>query len=54
MSSPSPARVVTTSFRVRYAETDAMGIVHHAAYMVWFEAGRGANLCFKLATAMLN
>lgn len=38
--------VVTTSFRVRYAETDAMGIVHHAAYMVWFEAGR-SELMFQ-------
>lgn len=25
---------------VRFAETDAMGIVHHSAYIVWFEAGR--------------
>ncbi|MCB0044182.1 MAG: acyl-CoA thioesterase [Caldilineaceae bacterium] len=27
---------------VRFAETDAMGVVHHAAYVVWFEAGRVA------------
>ncbi|AZR72055.1 hypothetical protein BBF96_00790 [Anoxybacter fermentans] len=27
-------------FRVRYAETDAMGIVHHANYYIWFEMGR--------------
>ena len=26
--------------RVRYAETDAMGLVHHCGYIVWFEAGR--------------
>jgi acyl-CoA thioester hydrolase len=26
--------------RVRYAETDAMGIVHHAVYPVWMELGR--------------
>ncbi len=25
---------------VRFAETDAMGIVHHSNYVVWFEAGR--------------
>ncbi|CAM2857309.1 thioesterase family protein [Paenibacillus sediminis] len=25
---------------VRYAETDAMGIVHHANYLVWFELAR--------------
>jgi acyl-CoA thioester hydrolase len=30
----------TTSLRVRYAETDAMGIVHHAVYPVWMELGR--------------
>jgi acyl-CoA thioester hydrolase len=30
--------------RVRYAETDRMGIVHHANYLVWFEAGR-SELC---------
>jgi acyl-CoA thioester hydrolase len=29
-----------TTFRVRYAETDRMGIVHHAAYLVWLEEGR--------------
>ena len=38
MNTPS---VVETALRVRYAETDAMGIVHHANYLVWFEAGRG-------------
>jgi acyl-CoA thioester hydrolase len=26
--------------RVRYAETDAQGVVHHANYPVWFEMGR--------------
>ena len=26
--------------RVRYAETDAMGVVHHAAYVPWLEVGR--------------
>jgi acyl-CoA thioester hydrolase len=25
---------------VRYAETDAQGIVHHSNYLVWFEEGR--------------
>jgi acyl-CoA thioester hydrolase len=30
----------TTSIRVRYAETDAMGIVHHAVYPIWMELGR--------------
>jgi acyl-CoA thioester hydrolase len=27
-------------FRVRYAETDQMGVVYHANYMVWCEVGR--------------
>ena len=27
-------------FRVRYCETDQMGIVHHPNYFVWFENGR--------------
>lgn len=27
---------------VRYAETDRMGIVHHAVYPVWYEEGRSA------------
>lgn len=31
---------VQTSIRVRYAETDMMGVVHHATYPVWFEVGR--------------
>jgi acyl-CoA thioester hydrolase len=25
---------------VRYAETDQMGVAHHAAYLVWFEVAR--------------
>ncbi len=31
---------VSQLFRVRYAETDAMGIVHHSSYIVWLEMGR--------------
>ena len=31
---------VTLKIRVRYFETDQMGIVHHANYAVWFEAAR--------------
>ncbi len=27
-------------FRVRYAETDAMGVAHHSNYIIWFEMGR--------------
>ncbi|GGO32371.1 acyl-CoA thioesterase [Deinococcus humi] len=31
---------IQTTIRVRYAETDMMGVVHHATYPVWFEVGR--------------
>ena len=34
------ATTSSTTIRVRYAETDAMGIVHHAVYPVWMELGR--------------
>jgi acyl-CoA thioester hydrolase len=37
---PTDRRVVTHTFRVRYAETDAMGIAHHSSYVIWMEAGR--------------
>jgi acyl-CoA thioester hydrolase len=33
-------RAVETDLRVRYSETDQMGIVYHAHYLVWFEIGR--------------
>lgn len=29
-----------TELRVRYSETDKMGVVYHANYLVWFEIGR--------------
>jgi acyl-CoA thioester hydrolase len=29
-----------TEVRVRYAETDQMGIAHHSNYLIWFETGR--------------
>ena len=31
---------VESRTRVRYKETDQMGIAHHANYIVWFEIGR--------------
>jgi len=37
----SSGRVIETRLRVRYAETDAMNIVYHTNYIVWFEVGRG-------------
>ena len=33
-------RVSRTTTRVRYPETDRMGVAHHAHYLVWFELGR--------------
>jgi acyl-CoA thioester hydrolase len=30
----------TTEVRVRFAETDAQGVAHNAAYLVWFEVAR--------------
>ena len=35
-----PPRVSTVEFRVRYAETDQMGVVYHANYLIWCEIGR--------------
>jgi acyl-CoA thioester hydrolase len=35
-----PTKAVDYTFRVRYAETDQMGVVHNAVYLVWFEMGR--------------
>jgi acyl-CoA thioester hydrolase len=31
---------VDSEIRVRYAETDRMGVAYHANYLVWFEVGR--------------
>jgi len=36
-----------TEIRVRYAETDQMGVVYHSNYFVWFEIGR-VELCRQL------
>jgi acyl-CoA thioester hydrolase len=38
--SPLSPPTIETTLRVRYAETDAMGVVHHASYIVWLEQGR--------------
>jgi acyl-CoA thioester hydrolase len=41
-----PEGTQTRSFTltVRYAETDAQGVVHHANYLTWFEEGRSEFL----------
>ncbi|MFN8005889.1 MAG: thioesterase family protein [Terriglobia bacterium] len=46
LDSPSPAQNpahhwIDTEVRVRYAETDQMGIAYYSNYLVWFEVGRG-------------
>ena len=35
-----PPLISEARMRVRYAETDQMGVVYHANYFVWFEIGR--------------
>lgn len=37
-------KVVEAPIEVRYAETDQMGVVYHANYLIWFEVGRTALL----------
>ena len=41
---------VDTRIRVRYQETDNMGVVHHSNYIVWFEIGRSEFLRAKGAS----
>jgi acyl-CoA thioester hydrolase len=36
----NPHAVNETRLRVRYAETDQMGVVYHSNHFVWFEVGR--------------
>ena len=40
MTTDFPTEWASTTLRVRYAETDQMGVVYYANYMVWFEIGR--------------
>jgi len=37
-------KYIESRTRVRYKETDQMGIAHHSNYIVWFEIGR-TDLC---------
>jgi acyl-CoA thioester hydrolase len=39
-SSKKHHTVNETRIRVRYAETDQMGVVYHANHFIWFEVGR--------------
>ena len=40
MENEFPNAWTTTKLRVRYVETDQMGVVYYANYLVWFEIGR--------------
>lgn len=48
---------VETKIRVRYEETDKMGVVYHSNYFIWFEVGRtemirGLGISYKDMEAM--
>jgi acyl-CoA thioester hydrolase len=41
MTGPAPGSLARrTRVRVRYADTDRMGVVYYANYLIWFEVGR--------------
>ena len=40
MTTPATPPSGEITIRVRYAETDRMGLLHHANYLVYFEQGR--------------
>src|SRR5215471_1410286 len=44
MRIPKMPAFAETTFRVRYAETDQMGVVYYANYLVWMEVAR-VELC---------
>lgn len=37
---PAASAICETRIRVRYAETDQMGVVYHSNHFIWFEVGR--------------
>ena len=39
MSGGNHHAVNETRLRVRYAETDQMGVVYHSNHLIWFEVG---------------
>jgi acyl-CoA thioester hydrolase len=43
---PQMKDIVDVDIRVRYAETDQMGVAYYANYLVWFEVGR-SEFCRK-------
>jgi acyl-CoA thioester hydrolase len=41
---PTPALVSAVDLRVRYAETDQMGVAYHTHYLVWCEVARTEHM----------
>ena len=39
-TTPAAPERATTTIRVRFAETDQMGVAHHGSYVAWLEAAR--------------
>jgi acyl-CoA thioester hydrolase len=39
-----PTRITETLVRVNYSETDQMGVVYHARYLVWLDVARTEHL----------
>ena len=44
MSNPANPRVSEITVRVNYSETDQMGVVYHARYVVWLDMARTEHL----------
>lgn len=57
MSNPANPRVSEITVRVNYSETDQMGVVYHARYVVWLDMARtehlrSAGMSYKEVEAM--
>ena len=57
MSNPANPRVSEITVRVNYSETDQMGVVYHARYVVWLDMARtehlrAAGMSYKEVEAM--
>jgi acyl-CoA thioester hydrolase len=57
LSNPANPRVSEITVRVNYSETDQMGVVYHARYVVWLDMARtehlrSAGMSYKEVEAM--
>ena len=57
MPDPADIRVSEITVRVNYSETDQMGVVYHARYVVWLDIARtehlrAAGMSYKEVEAM--